>query len=88
MSIQNGKLSHLQFLILIVLMVVVSPTRAQQEPSQPSLQESPDPKTAKTKEETADPGKEKDKQSGQVGKSKLERETGTVNDRIFEVLPN
>ena len=23
-----------------------------------------------------------------VGKSKLEKETGTVNDRIFEVLPN
>jgi hypothetical protein len=88
MGIQNGKLSHLQFLILVVLMVVVSPTRAQQEPSQPSVPASSDPKTTKTKEETADPGKEKDKQSGQVGKSKLERETGTVNDRIFEVLPN
>jgi len=24
----------------------------------------------------------------QIGKSKLEKETGTVNDRIFEVLPN
>ena len=26
--------------------------------------------------------------SGRVGKSKLEQETGTVNDRIFSVLPN
>jgi hypothetical protein len=24
----------------------------------------------------------------QVGKNKLEKETGTVNDRIFEVMPN
>jgi len=30
----------------------------------------------------------KTKQGETVGKSKLEKETGTVNDRIFEVLPN
>jgi hypothetical protein len=29
-----------------------------------------------------------DKSEGTVGKSKLEKETGTVNDRIFEVIPN
>ena len=27
-------------------------------------------------------------ENGKTGKSKLEKETGTVNDRIFEVLPN
>src|SRR4029077_17338999 len=32
--------------------------------------------------------KGKDKPGRTVGKSKLEKETGTVNDRIFEVLPN
>src|SRR6266481_6114185 len=31
---------------------------------------------------------DKDRQRGTVGKSKLEKDTGTVNDRIFEVLPN
>jgi hypothetical protein len=32
--------------------------------------------------------KTKDKQSDSSGRSKLEKETGTVNDRIFEVMPN
>ena len=88
MHLQNQKLCHLQLLIVIVLMAVVSPAGAQQEPSQTPVPASSDAETAKTKKEAAAPSKEKDKQSGQVGKSKLERETGTVNDRIFEILPN
>jgi hypothetical protein len=88
MSIQNGKVCHLQLLILFLLVVVVSPTKAQQQQSQLPEPTSSDPETTKTKEKTADQDTEKYKPSGPVGKSKLERETGTVNDRIFEVLPN
>lgn len=42
--------------------------------------------TEKTKAGQEDPNKNKPAET--VGKSKLEKETGTVNDRIFEVLPN
>lgn len=34
------------------------------------------------------PAPTRDDTDKQVGKSKLEKETGTVNDRIFEVMPN
>ncbi|HYL10232.1 MAG TPA: hypothetical protein VEU31_05800 [Candidatus Acidoferrales bacterium] len=69
---------------LAVLMAWNSPARArQQEPaaSPPSNQQAPDAKDgsgASAKKKPAD----------KQGKSKLEQETGTVNDRIFEVMPN
>jgi hypothetical protein len=51
----------------------------QPEPQQPT--------PATTEKQTKD-AKDRDKPGATVGKSKLEKETGTVNDRIFEVLPN
>jgi hypothetical protein len=66
----------------IVLGVLVSSARAQQP--QPPSPSSTDQTPPKTKDATDD----KEKSDAAVGKSKLERETGTVNDRIFEVMPN
>lgn len=56
-----------------------------QEPQQAASAPS-DPATANSN--NGRDGKGKDKPGEIVGKSKLEKETGTVNDRIFEVLPN
>jgi len=64
-------------------MVVIAPAIAQQ-PSPPSA--APDPKTAPPKDPNNDPAV--NKTGDEVGKSKLEKETGTKNDRIFAVLPN
>src|SRR5215472_14851441 len=72
--------------VLLGLWTAASPALAQQ----PDSQQPPAPKT-----DPPPPGQKSDKdkkegeqQGGTVGKSKLEKETGTVNDRIFEVLPN
>ena len=88
MNIQRGKLLRFRQVFLMFLMAVVQPTSAQEQQSQSPVTESADAKTTNTKQEAADQNGEKNKQDGSVGKSKLERETGTVNDRIFEVLPN
>lgn len=73
-------------LILIGLWSAASPLRAQQ----PDAQATP-PSQTDSSSAGANKGqdtKETEKSNGAVGKSKLEKETGTVNDRIFEVLPN
>ena len=73
--------------LLLGLLVVGAPASAQQQdPQQPA----PAAATPQTADKQDDKAKEKDKDQpdGTVGKSKLEKETGTVNDRIFEVLPN
>jgi len=70
--------------LFIGLLALVSSARAQ-EPSPPSPS-STDPAPPKSKDPPED--KDKDKSGATVGKSKLEKETGTVNDRIFEVMPN
>lgn len=57
--------------------------RAQQPDCQQPPPSQTDPPADKEKKE-----KEGLRTGETVGKSKLERETGTVNDRIFEVLPN
>src|SRR6266853_450648 len=86
MSRQNGMPRNIALSLLIGLLVAVAPALAQQqEPQQPTPAPA-EPKPTKAKD-GKDP-KEKDKQGQTVGKSKLEKETGTVNDRIFEVLPN
>jgi len=74
-------------LLLIVTLALASPAMGQ-EPSQ-----LPDPprvhsQTPKPENGQGDKNRERDKSGGTVGKSKIEKETGTVNDRIFEVLPN
>jgi hypothetical protein len=63
--------------------ISVSPD-AQQQPAPPAPP--PDPNASSTKDSKE--GQAAQKPDGSVGKSKLEQETGTVNDRIFAVLPN
>jgi hypothetical protein len=92
MTRQNGV--HLPFAIslLFAALAIALPASARQEPrEQSSQQPAPvpsDPKTESEKDGKKDQDKDKDKPSETAGKSKLEKETGTVNDRIFEVLPN
>ena len=63
-----------------------SQTQAQQQnPPDPAKPPAPQPNTKKPsdrQEPVPPPGGET------TGKSKLEKETGTINDRIFEVVPN
>ena len=63
------------------------PARAQQAESQQPTPPKPDPKPEEKDKKDSDKA-EPNKQNDTVGKSKLEKETGTINDRIFEVLPN
>src|SRR5260370_196931 len=86
MSRRNGMAGNVALSMLIGLLVAVAPALAQQqEPQQPTpAPAEPKPTNAK---DGKDP-KEKGKQGKAVGKRKVEKETGTVNDRIFEVLPN
>ena len=81
-----GSPSRLSLRILLALLFLASATLAQQPQQQP-----PAPAPADSSKDKADKTKDaqdKDLPDSQVGKSKLEKETGTVNDRIFEVLPN
>lgn len=66
---------------LIAILFAASPALAQEPTTQPPPQAAPEAPKPK------DP-KDQSPQDPTVGKSKLEKETGTVNDRIFEVLPN
>ncbi|SRR5713226_6275781 len=78
-SNECGKPSQ-SLLLFLILLVPASPTVAQQQQTPtpaPSDQQTP------KKQDGAD-GQSNRKQ----GKSKLEIETGTVNDRILEVMPN
>jgi len=83
--VSQNRMQRLTVLSLLIgLMIIVAPALAQQ-------QESQQPAPAPSNPRTTDPGDgkdDKDRQRGTVGKSKLEKDTGTVNDRIFEVLPN
>ena len=81
-----GRPSRLFMRFLIWFVVLVPPALAQQPEPQP-----PPPNSAQTPAEK--PKEKKDVQDKKtpddpIGKSKLEKETGTINDRIFEVLPN
>jgi hypothetical protein len=84
MNRQNGMQRYIVLFLLTGPLFAGSPMwAAQQQDSQQAVPvstqpQAPDPKDPKGKE----------KQDETVGKSKLEKETGTVNDRIFEVLPN
>jgi hypothetical protein len=77
--------------ILFALFFLAPRTFAQEAPPQ---QPTPAPAPAdSSKDKPKNPRAKGDAQDqkatdDQIGKSKLEKETGTVNDRIFEVLPN
>jgi len=81
-----GRPRELFLRISIALVFIVSPALAQQPQPPPPAPAPAESQTDKTK----DAKEEQDKKSAddQIGKSKLEKETGTINDRIFEVLPN
>ena len=68
------------FLGLCVVCMNCKPVQAQQPAPSPETQAQPDPKPT-TPQETQKPDEPKPKTA-------IERETGTVNERIFEVMPN
>jgi hypothetical protein len=81
----NGMPQRAGMAILIGLLAFASPVLGQQqEPQQPAPPATQPQATTKNEKDS----KERDKIDDTVGKSKLEKETGTINDRIFEVLPN
>jgi hypothetical protein len=83
---QNGIRRCFSISLLLGLWAAVSPTRAQQPESPQSAPPASDPQPSGSK--NGRDKKETDKAGETVGKSKLEKETGTINDRIFEVMPN
>src|ERR1035441_6019234 len=76
------------FLTLLAAIVVTAslPQAIAQQPPVPNAPSSVDP--ASTAPKNPKDGQPVDKTSNDVGKTKLEQQTGTKNDRIFEVLPN
>ncbi len=91
-SMKLGR-TFLPFLFaLAIVAIVICPAGAQQEQTPPPAPNPAGRKAPGTKAQPASqdpvPGKDKDNSGATLGKSKLEKETGTVNDRIFEVLPN
>ena len=87
---QCEALHHFVLSFLIGVAVLGSPAMAQQQTPPPATT-SPAPQTNGSQDQKTDQAKKPDdtkKPDGAIGKSKLEQETGTVNDRIFEVLPN
>ncbi|MGC1618647.1 MAG: hypothetical protein WA765_09170 [Candidatus Acidiferrum sp.] len=71
------------FLRILIALAFIVPSALAQQPAAPAPAESPTDKTKDAKKE-----QDKKPADDQIGKSELEKETGTVNDRIFEVLPN
>jgi hypothetical protein len=74
-----------RFLCVLLGLAAGAPFLLAQQPDSPApaATQQPSPKTEAPRKDQG-----KDKQGDSTGKSKLEKETGTVNDRIFEVLPN
>ena len=70
--------------LAVVLLMMASPLAAQQQQSSTPAQSAP-PAT-KTQDDKA--AGDKKAPSDAKSKSKLEQETGTVNDRLFEAMPN
>ena len=83
---QNG-IRDAFFLLLLIVPLVSATTATAQQP-QPPVPSSTDAQTPEPKNVRDEKNTGKGKSGGTVGKSKLEKETGTVNDRIFDVLPN
>jgi hypothetical protein len=81
---QSKIFPHFFFPLLAGLVVLISQAIAQQQPTPPPP--TPDPTVTAPKDSKDDQASKRTEEA--VGKSKLEKETGTVNDRIFAVLPN
>jgi hypothetical protein len=75
------------FLTLVTTIVIASiPQAIAQQPPLPNAPSAQNSNTTATKDTKDDPAANPVDKT--VGKSKLEQQTGTKNDRIFEVLPN
>ncbi len=85
MKRQSKQSGYCSFVLLASLVLLVFPAVAQQQ-DPPSVPDPPSPAAPKPAEPAKDPATKPTDDA--IGKSKLEKETGTVNDRIFEVLPN
>lgn len=69
-----------------IALLLALPSAAQQPETPPAAPSAPS-QDAPKKPETP-PATEETTQGARQGKSKLEKETGTVNDRILDVMPN
>jgi hypothetical protein len=90
MKNRSWKPDHFALPILVALLLMGPPAIAQQ-PQEQQPQPPPAPAPAgesSTKPQNGADTKDKEKKDGAKRRSKLEQETGTVNDRIFEVMPN
>ncbi len=84
-----SRFQHFHGLLLALLIVVAAvniPQASAQQQSSPDTSSATDATTTAPKDPKGDPAANQTDKS--VGKSKLEQQTGTKNDRIFEVLPN
>jgi hypothetical protein len=81
-----GRPSHFFLRIFIAAIFIVPATLAQQAQPPPPAPAPAESQADKPKDAKEDPDKKTT--DDQIGKSKLEKETGTINDRIFEVMPN
>jgi len=70
-------------LVLFTLVCASATCFAQDKPDAPAPKQAVAPPPQAPQGQSTDPDND-----AQIGKSKLEKETGTVNDRIFEVMPN
>ena len=66
------------------IVALALPVAAQQQQTPPPAQG----QSAATQAQSGDSAQKKDPPANPKAKSKLERETGTVNDRLFEAMPN
>ena len=83
---------------ILIAVAVLSTSAMAQQSAPPPVPSSPAPQANATQEQKSDPPATSPEEAAKpdnaqkpdpaVGKSKLEQETGTVNDRLFEVLPN
>jgi hypothetical protein len=86
MTRQNGRFRHFFVSPLLALMAVVVPAiRAIAQQPAPTP---PAPAASDHQKPAPNSPDKPDMPDDAIGKSKLERETGTVNDRILNVLPN
>jgi hypothetical protein len=80
---------QLFFPILLLIFALASPISAQQQgPPDPAASGQQTQKKQDSEADTKNHPNDKDKPAGVQGKTKLEKETGTVNDRILAVMPN
>jgi hypothetical protein len=83
MSRNTAPHCKIALLLLAGLSILTSSASAQQQDPDPPAAAPANPQPAESSA-----AKDKDNHGTTVGRSKLEKETGTINDRIFDVLPN